>query len=108
MSADPSSEVKFDIGHVLFIDTVGYSKLLIADQRELQQQLNQIVRGTEQFPAAEAAGQLVRLPTGAGMALASFANPAAPVQSATELSAASQTNPQHRSRMGIISAPARV
>src|ERR1700736_165268 len=72
MSTEVKSNLQLEIGHVLFIDVVGYSKRLIDDQRELQQQLNEIVRGTEQFHAAEAAGKLVRLPTGDGMALVFF------------------------------------
>jgi hypothetical protein len=58
-----------EIGHVLFMDMVGYSKLLINEQRKLQQQLNQIVRRTDHFCAADAAGKLIRLPVGDGMAL---------------------------------------
>ena len=64
-----SSDVKFEIGHVLFIDIVGYSKLLINEQSEQIQTLKEIVRGTEQFRLAEAEGKLVRLPTGDGGAL---------------------------------------
>ncbi|MDQ6912636.1 MAG: hypothetical protein M3128_07140, partial [Verrucomicrobiota bacterium] len=64
MSADPQLE----IAHVLFLDIVGYSKWLVDQQSELTQQLNVVVRETEQFRAAEAAGKLVRLPTGDGMA----------------------------------------
>jgi hypothetical protein len=62
MSTETKPNLQLEIGHVLFIDVVGYSKVLIDDQRELQQQLNRIVRGTEQFRAAEAVGKLVRLP----------------------------------------------
>ena len=60
----PATEVQLEIGHVLFIDIVGYSKALIDDQRALQQDLNYVVRNTEQFRAAESAGKLIRLPTG--------------------------------------------
>jgi hypothetical protein len=34
MATQQSSDVKFEIGHVLFIDIVGYSKLLI-DERNV-------------------------------------------------------------------------
>src|SRR5207249_339440 len=34
MPPESSSDVKFEIGHVLFIDIVGYSKLLINQQSE--------------------------------------------------------------------------
>ena len=66
MPTESSPEVKFEIGHVLFIDIVGYSKLLIHDQSEQMQTLREIVRGTEQFRLAEAEGKLLRLPTGDG------------------------------------------
>ena len=85
----------------MFIDLVGYSKLLIDDQRELQQQLNQTVRDAEQFRAAEAAGKLVRLPTGDGMALVFFTTPEAPVQCALEIDQALRTHPELQRRMGI-------
>src|SRR5438270_698338 len=74
-----SSDVKVEIGHVLFIDIVGYSKLLINEQSEQIQTLKEIVRGTEQFRAAEAEGKLLRLPTGDGSALAFRNSPEAPV-----------------------------
>jgi hypothetical protein len=64
MSADSKSDIQLEIGHVLFMDVVGYSKLLINDQREIQQRLSEIVRNTEQFRAAEAVGKLIRLPVG--------------------------------------------
>ena len=105
MASESAPDVQLEIGHVLFIDVVGYSKLLIDDQRELQQQLNQIVRGTDQFRAAEAAGKLVRLPTGDGMALVFFTSPAAPVQCALEISDALRSHSQLRVRMGINTGP---
>jgi adenylate cyclase len=105
MPAESPSDLKFEIGHVLLIDIVGYSKLLIDDQRELQQHLNQIVRNTEQFRAAEAANKLVRLPSGDGMALVFFTTPEAPVQCALEISEAWQGKPELRLRMGINTGP---
>ncbi len=66
MPSEQSSDVKFEIGHVLLIDIVGYSKLLINEQSEQIQKLKQIVRGTEQFRIAEAEGKLLRFPTGDG------------------------------------------
>ena len=101
MSTEGTSNLQLEIGHVLFIDIVGYSKLLIDDQRESQHQLNQIVRKTEPFRAAEAAEKLVRLPTGDGMALVFFTTPEAPVQCALEISEALRGNSQLRVRMGI-------
>src|ERR1043166_2988567 len=79
MSPDHSADVKFEIGHVLFIDIVGYSKLLIDEQSEQIQKLKEIVRGTEQVRIAEAEGKLLRLPTGDGGALVFRNNPEATV-----------------------------
>src|ERR1700736_3883622 len=105
MSTEVKSNLQLTIGHALFIDVVGYSKRLIDDQRELQQKLNEIVRGTEQFHTAEAAGKLVRLPTGDGMALVFFTSPEAPVQCALEISQALPSYPHLKLRMGIHSGP---
>src|SRR5437773_12516882 len=77
-----SEHSELEIGHVLFMDVVGYSKLLNNEQREIQGRLTQIVRDTEHFRVAEAAGKLIRLPAGDGMALVFFNSPEAPVQCA--------------------------
>src|SRR6478672_10454273 len=101
MSSESRSEPKFEIGHVLFIDIVGYSKLLITSQTEQLEKLRQIVRGTEQFRAAEAEGKLLRLPTGDGGALVFRTNPEAPVLCAIEIANALKSHPEVRVRMGI-------
>jgi len=101
MSPESSSEVKFEIGHVLFIDIVGYSKLLINQQSEQMQTLREIVRGTDQFRTAEAEGKLLRLPTGDGGALVFRTSPEAPVRCALEISKALKKHPELRVRMGI-------
>ena len=105
MSAEVKKEIELEIAHVLFIDIVGYSRLLINEQHELLQELNQIVRTTEAFRAAEAAGKLIRLPTGDGMALAFATTPEARVQCALEISNALKSHPELRVRMGIHSGP---
>src|SRR6201997_1499080 len=105
MPAERSSDVKFEIGHVLFIDIVGYSKLLINEQTEQFQKLKQIVRGTEQFRLAEAEGKLLRLPTGDGGALVFRTTPEAPVLCAMEISKELKNHPELRVRMGIHSGP---
>jgi len=105
MSSVSSSDVKFEIGHVLFIDIVGYSKLLINEQSERIQELREIVRGTEQFRSAEAQGKLMRLPTGDGGALVFRTSPEAPVLCALEISKALKTHPELQVRMGIHSGP---
>jgi class 3 adenylate cyclase len=105
MPSDSSSEVKFEIGHVLFIDIVGYSKLLINEQSDQLQKLREIARATDQFRAAEAEGKLLRLPTGDGGALVFRDSPEAPVACALEISKALRNCPQLRVRMGIHSGP---
>ena len=105
MATDQSSDVKFEIGHVLFIDIVGYSKLLITEQRDQIQKLKEIVRGTEQFRLAEAEGKLLRLPTGDGGALVFRTSPEAPVLCAMEISKALKSHPELHIRMGIHSGP---
>src|SRR5260370_798482 len=102
---ESSSDVKFEIGHVLFIDIVGYSKLLINEQSEQIQKLKEIVRGTEEVRKAEAEGKLLRLPTGDGGALVFRTTPEAPVLCAIEISRQLQKYPELRVRMGIHSGP---
>jgi TolB-like protein/Tfp pilus assembly protein PilF/class 3 adenylate cyclase len=105
MPAESASDLKFEIGHVLFIDIVGYSKLLIDEQSERIQELREIVRGTEQFRLAEAEGKLMRLPTGDGGALVFRTTPEAPVLCALEISKALKNHPELHVRMGIHSGP---
>src|SRR6516225_7271912 len=101
----PSSDVKFEIGHVLFIDIVDYCKLLITEQQEQLQTLKEIVRATEQVRIAEAEGKLLRLPTGDGGALVFRTSPEAPVLSALEITRALKDHPELRVRIGIHSGP---
>src|SRR5256714_6421558 len=105
MPSKHSTDVKFDIGHVLFIDIVGYSKLLINEQSEQIQKLKEIVRGTEQFRLANAEGKLLRLPTGDGGALVFRTTPEAPVLCAMEIAKALKSHPKIHVRMGIHSGP---
>src|SRR5215467_7472684 len=100
-----SSNVKFEIGHVLFIDIVGYSKLSINEQSAQVETLKKIVRGTEQFRTAEAEGKLLRLPTGDGGALVFRNSPEAPVLCALEIAKALKGHPELHVRMGIHSGP---
>src|SRR6266508_4680709 len=105
MPVEPTSDFKFEIGHVLFIDIVGYSKFLINEQCEQIQKLKQIVSGTEQFRLAEAEGKLVRLPTGDGGALVFRNSLEAPVLCALEISKELKNHPELQVRMGIHSGP---
>src|SRR6476646_6172141 len=105
MASTSPSGVKLEIGHVLFIDIVGYSKGLINEQSESLQRLKAIVRGPEQFQVAEAEGKLLRLPTGDGGALVFRNNPEAPVLCAMEIAKALKAHPGLHVRMGIHSGP---
>src|SRR6476619_7129298 len=105
MASTSPSGVKLEIGHVLFIDIVGYSKGLINEQSESLQKLKEIVRGTEQFRIAEAEGKLLRLPTGDGGALVFRTSSEAPVLCALEIAKALKNHPELHIRMGIHSGP---
>jgi adenylate cyclase len=105
MTPGTSSEVKLEIGQVLFLDIVGYSQLLITQQSEQIETLRRIVRGTAQFRAAEAEGKLLRLPTGDGGALVFRTTPEAPVLCALEIGKELKNHPELRVRMGIHSGP---
>lgn len=105
MAAETKQNIGLEIGHVLFIDIVGYSKLLIDEQRDYLHTLNEVVRRTDSFRAADAAGKLTRLPTGDGMALVFATTPDAPVSCAMEISNALRSHPELRVRMGIHSGP---
>src|SRR5437879_6194556 len=105
MPEEEKTKLRFEIGHVLFIDIVGYSKLLINEQSEQIQTLKQIVRGTEQFRLAEAEGKLLRLPTGDGGALVFRNTPEAPALCAIEISKVLKSHPELKVRMGIHSGP---
>jgi TolB-like protein/Tfp pilus assembly protein PilF len=105
MPAKSKSDPHLTIGHVLYLDVVAYSKLLVNEQREVVQQLNQLVRKTAQFRKSEARGKLISIPSGDGMALVFFESPEEPVQCALEISRALQRNPRLRLRMGVHSGP---
>jgi TolB-like protein/class 3 adenylate cyclase/Flp pilus assembly protein TadD len=103
--AEPTPDLPLEIAHLLLIDVVGYSKLVVDDQIELLQELNQIVRSTECFRTAEKTGKLIRVPTGDGMALLFFHSPEEPVRCALEISKTLQEHPQIQLRMGVHSGP---
>jgi eukaryotic-like serine/threonine-protein kinase len=105
MPQELASDLKFEIGHVLFIDIVGYSKLLIHEQSEQLQELKNVVRGTDQFRRAQAEGKLLSLPTGDGGALVFRNSPEEPVACALEINKALKNHSHLRVRMGIHSGP---
>src|SRR3989440_2311393 len=100
-----TGDTRLEIGHVLFIDIVGYSKLLLKQQSELLRELNEVVNGTKEFRETESAEKLIRLPTGDGMALVFRTNGEAPVESAMEIARALKSHPAIQLRMGIHSGP---
>jgi len=107
MPADPnaSPQLHLETAHILFLDLVGYSKLLVNEQREVVQHLNEIVRNTAQVRKSDASGKLIRIPLGDGMALVFFQTPEEPVQCAMEIAKAVRNHPHIRLRMGVHSGP---
>lgn len=105
MSAESKPDLQLEIGHLLLIDVVGYSKLLVNEQIELLQELNRVVRQTPSFCAAEGENKLIRLPTGDGMALVFFRSPEEPARCALEIHAALRAHPHIQVRMGVHSGP---
>ncbi len=105
MSTESKKEIQLEIAHVLFIDIVGYSKLSVNDQHAAVEELNRIVRASEQFQRAETAGRLLKIATGDGMALVFYTSPEAPAQCAVEISRALKEHPRLHLRMGIHSGP---
>jgi formylglycine-generating enzyme required for sulfatase activity len=103
-TAEPQSDAQLEIGHVLFMDIVGFSKLLVDEQRDVSNRLNRMVRDTEQFRAAEMANKLIRLPTGDGMVLVFYSGPEAPARCAIEISRGLKDS-SFGLRMGIHSGP---
>src|SRR5205823_1277017 len=105
MSIEVNKEIELEIAYVLFIDIVGYSKLVTHEQRRLLELLNRIVREAEHFRTAEANGRLITVPTGDGMALVFYNTPEAPVECALEIGRAAREHRELKLRMGMHSGP---
>src|SRR4029453_11763602 len=105
MSEEAKKEIQLGIAHVFVIHIVGYSKLLINEQRALLDTLNRVVRDTEEFRAAESAGKLIKIPPGDGMALVFYKSPETPVECALEISRAVKEHHELKLRMGVHSGP---
>ena len=105
MATELEPDLQLEIAHVLFVDIVGYSKLLMNEQRESLRELNSVFQNTDSFRIAEAAGKLICLPTGDGMALAFTSTPDAPVRCAIQASKRLPDHPQLKIRMGVHSGP---
>ena len=100
-----NADLPLEIAHLLFIDVVGYTKLLVNEEIEVMQRLNRTVRGTDCFREAETSGRLIRLPTGDGMVLIFFRSPEQPVLCALQISEALRDHTEIQLRMGIHSGP---
>jgi TolB-like protein/class 3 adenylate cyclase/lipoprotein NlpI len=105
MAAEVKKEIELEIAHVLFVDIVGYSKLSVDEQHTRVQELNEVVRQSEQFRKADAANRILKIPTGDGMALVFYKSPEEPAQCAVEISRALKGNARLQVRMGIHSGP---
>src|SRR5881296_2148619 len=105
MPAEVKKEIELEIAHVLFLDIVGYSKLSVNEQHARVDELNGIVRLSEQFQKAEATNRILKIPTGDGMALVFYKRPEEPAQCAFEISRALKDNQRLHVRMGIHSGP---
>src|SRR5881398_1998970 len=105
MSAETDRHRRLEIAHVLFVDIVGYSKLLLNEQSEILDELNEVVRSAEQVRLAQDAGALLRLPTGDGVALIFRGSPEAPAQCALGVARILKSHPKLQLRMGIHSGP---
>jgi class 3 adenylate cyclase/tetratricopeptide (TPR) repeat protein len=102
---DPTAIRTLEIAHVLFTDIVGYSKLPMDKQEQLLMQFQDTVRQTAEFVRAQADDQLIRLPTGDGMALVFFGDAEAPVRCAIEIGRSLRRQPALQLRMGVHTGP---
>src|SRR3569833_1552501 len=105
MADEQKTKLRLEIGHVLFIDIVGYSRLSLNQQTAILSELNTLVSQTREFAEAEHEGKLIRLPTGDGMALVFRTNPEAPAQCALQVAQALRGHPHLLLRMGVRSGP---
>jgi class 3 adenylate cyclase len=105
MPPEVKKEIELEIAHVLFLDIVGYSKLSVNEQHARIEELNEIVRLSEQFRKAEVANRILKIPTGDGMALVFYKSPEEPTRCAVEIGRALKEARRLQIRMGIHSGP---
>src|SRR3982750_3423741 len=105
MPEEVKKAIELEIAHVLFLDIVGYSRFSVNEQHGRVDELNGIVRLSEQYQKAEAANRILKIPTGDGMALVFYKSPDEPAQCAVEISRALKEHPRLQIRMGIHSGP---
>jgi len=104
MTPESEKNLRLEIGHVLFLDLVGYSKLLIEEQKERLRQLTDVVLATTLVRDAPD-DNLIRLPTGDGMALVFRDSSEQPAQCALEIARVIKDHREIQVRMGIHSGP---
>jgi class 3 adenylate cyclase len=104
VAADDASP-QLEMAYVLFMDVVGYSKLPMDLQAEYLGELQEVVRGAPAFGQAQMADQLIRLPTGDGMALAFFGGPLSAVRCAFQVAESLKEYPHIELRMGVNAGP---
>jgi serine/threonine protein kinase len=104
-SSDSGSSRTLEMAHVLFTDIVAYSRLPMDQQQQALVHLQEAVRSTQEFARAQASDQLIRLPTGDGMALVFLSDVEAPVRCALELHRILRRWPEIKLRMGIHTGP---
>jgi hypothetical protein len=101
-----SSHLSLTLAHVLFMDVVEYSKLPMDEGTLLIQQLQDVVRSTTAFQRADKNQELIKLPTGDGMALVFLGHdPQDAVLCATELSRCLRLRDDIQLRMGLHTGP---
>jgi class 3 adenylate cyclase len=108
MSAPDQTErptTKLEMAHVLFMDIVGYSKLPMDHQEAALRTLQAVVSATPDFLRAQASDEMIKLPTGDGMALVFFGDAEAAARCALEVSRALKSHPEILLRMGLHSGP---
>jgi tetratricopeptide (TPR) repeat protein len=93
------------MAHVLFMDIVSYSKMPMDHQKAVLGTLQSVVCATPEFLQAQASQEMIRLPTGDGMALVFFGDAEAAARCALEITKALESHPEIPLRMGLHSGP---
>lgn len=103
----PEDAMEPETAHVLFMDIVGYSKLLLDEQTQLRNRLKTIVRGTDTYRTAKARQKVISRSSGDAIALVFSGSPEAPVKCAIEITHHLANDRDLKLRMGIHSGQVR-
>jgi hypothetical protein len=93
------------IAHVLFLDVVNPADQQTSEEPLMSATLQALASEQPEFRQASAAGDLLCIPTGDGMALVFFREPVAPLRCAVQIARALGARSDMRLRMGIHSGP---